>query len=42
MYNIDNEQTLRIKSMKRWSKGKVYFWLFDIADYVGRVGVQKP
>jgi hypothetical protein len=40
MYNIDNEQTRRIKSLKRWSKGKVYFWLFDIAEFNGRVGAK--
>ena len=34
MFNIDNEQTQRIKELKRWSKGKVYFWLFDIADFI--------
>ena len=37
MFNIDNEQTQRIKELKRWSKCKMYFWLFDIADFIERV-----
>ena len=36
MFNIENEQTPRINALKRWSKGKVYFWLFDIADFIGQ------
>jgi|GEM_PF-3664636 len=36
MYNIENPQTPRIKRLKHWSKGKVYFWLFDIADFIGQ------
>jgi hypothetical protein len=41
MFNIDNEQTSRIKELKWWSKGKVYFWLFDIADFVRQKCIAK-
>src|SRR5665647_1473604 len=33
MYNIDNKQTSRIIDLKRWSKGKVYFWYIDLVDF---------
>lgn len=36
MYNIENEQTARIKGFKRWSKAKAYFWLFDVVDFIGQ------
>jgi hypothetical protein len=36
MFNIDNEQTQRIKNLKWWSKGKVYFWLMDILMFNSR------
>jgi hypothetical protein len=41
MFNIDNEQTQRIKGLKRWSKGKNYFWLFDIDDFVWQKCIAK-
>lgn len=36
MFNIDNEQTKRIKDLKWWSKGKAIFWLIDLADFNSR------
>jgi len=36
MFNIDNKQTSRIIDLKRWSKGKVYFWLIDLVDFDSR------
>jgi len=36
MFNIDNEQTQRIKNLKWWSKGKVYFWIMDLVDFDSR------
>ena len=36
MFNIDNEQTKRIKDLKWWSKGKAVFWLIDLADFNSR------
>jgi hypothetical protein len=40
MYNVENPQTPRITDLKRWSKAKSYFWLFDIADFIGRLGTK--
>jgi len=36
MFNIDNKQTSRIIDLKRWSKGKVYFWYIDLVDFDSR------
>jgi hypothetical protein len=40
MYNIDNERTPRITNLTRWSKGKMAYWSFDVANYVGSVGAK--
>jgi hypothetical protein len=40
MFNIDNENTYRIINLKRWSKGKMAYWSFDVADYVGSGGAK--
>jgi len=40
MYNIENKQTQRIINLKRWSKGKMAYWKFDVADYVGNGGAK--
>jgi hypothetical protein len=36
----EKEQTDKITDLKRWSKGKNYFWLFDISEFNGRVGAK--
>jgi hypothetical protein len=41
MYNIDNLQTPRITSLKRWSKGKCAYWKFDVADYKANIQAAK-
>jgi hypothetical protein len=40
MFNIDNENTHRIINLKRWNKGKMAYWSFDVADYVGSGGAK--
>ena len=41
MFNIDNHRTDRITNLTRWSKGKMAYWSFDVANYIGRKGAKQ-